>query len=100
MSSSVWVNSPSKSSKNTTVELATTGELFVKVGEAGRTLGIIQGKAARPVIFDAKFDGKKGINVIPCHYSSKVTSGVFIFFLFLLTHWPANESCCNFFCIM
>ena len=44
-------------------DLATTGELFVKVGEAGRTLGIIQGKAARPVIFDAKFDGKKGTSV-------------------------------------
>jgi hypothetical protein len=44
-------------------DLATTGELFVKVGEAGRTLGIIQGKAARPVIFDAKFDGKTGTSV-------------------------------------
>ena len=44
-------------------DLATTGELFVKVGEAGRTLGIIQGKAARPVIFDAKFSGKKGTSV-------------------------------------
>jgi hypothetical protein len=44
-------------------DLATTGELFVKVGEAGRTLGIIQGKAVKPVIFDAKFSGKKGTSV-------------------------------------
>tara|TARA_R100001443_G_scaffold25472_2_gene38352 strand:+ start:15490 stop:24321 length:8832 start_codon:yes stop_codon:yes gene_type:complete len=44
-------------------ELSTTGELFVKFGDAGRSLGIIQGKAVKPIIFDAKFDGKKGVSV-------------------------------------
>ena len=44
-------------------DLATTGELFIKVGESRRLIGVIKGEAAKPMIFESGFSGKKGNSI-------------------------------------
>ncbi len=45
------------------IEDLTTGQLFIKAGKAGRLLGVIEGEAVKPIIFEGRFDGKKGNSV-------------------------------------
>ncbi len=41
--------------------IKTTGEALVKVGEASRKLGLLEGKAFAPIVFGGGYKGKKGL---------------------------------------